>query len=228
MLCGTLAGIKAQVPIDQAAGLRRRNTQQPVRCIHCFFDAAASSIQLMQALHRLGQTALLVDMRGRLFGDAPTRSLFDWRQQLERGQLNTLPQAYGDGWYAPGLRVDAPGLGQAMHAYDCVVFDAGPIDRNASLLPGGLNDVIIEIQPATDSVQRAYSLVKTLAHEGNNLRVALFGDAAACDQVHAACRHFLEQCFAQAVYSVAHEDDAFALLAVRMAGEETHRMTRCK
>ena len=216
------------MPADQAAGLRRRNTQQPVRCIHCFFDAAASSTRLTHALHQLGQVCLLVDMCGRLFADSSTRSLFDWKQQLERRQLNMLPQVYGDGWYAPGLRVDAPNLHSAVQGYDGVVFDAGLIGIEQVFLPGTLNNVVIEVHPTGDSMQRAYSMLKTLSHTGNSLSIGLLGDAATCDHVQAACGHFLEQPFVQTIYSVAHEDDAFAALAVRMADEETHRMTRCK
>lgn len=210
------------MPADQAAGLRRRNTRQPVRCIHCFFDAAASSTRLTHALHQLGQVSLLVDTRGRLFADSSTRSLFGWKQQLDRGHLNTLPQAYGDGWYAPGMGADVPGLHRAVQGYDCVVFDAGPIGSELALLPGTLNNVVIEVHPTGDSIQRAYSLLKTLSHTGNSLSIGLLGDAATCDHVQAACCHFLEQSFAQVIYSVAHEDDAFAALASRMADEETH------
>lgn len=216
------------MPADQAAGLRRRNAGQPVRGIHCFFDAPASSMRLAHALHQIGQVSLLVDMRGRLFADAPARSLFDWKQQLGRGQLNILPQACGDGWVAPGVRADAPNLHRAVQGYDCVVFDAGPIGNELALLPGTLNNVVVEVHPTGDSMPRAYSMLKTLSQAGNSLSVGLLGDAAACDRVRAACCHFLEQSFAQAIYSAAHEDDAFAALAVRMADEETHRMTRCK
>lgn len=216
------------MPADQAAGLRRRNAGQPVRCIHCFFDAPASSMRLAHALHQLGQVSLLVDMHGRLFADSSTRSLFDWKQQLERGQLNVLPQACGDGWVAPGVRADTPNLPRAVQGYDSVVFDAGPIGNELALLPGPLNNVIIEVHPTGDSMQRAYSMLKTLCQAGNSLSVGLLGDAATCDHVRTACCHFLEQPFTQAIYSVAHEDDVFAALAVRMADEETHRMTRCK
>ena len=216
------------MPADQAAGLRRRNARQPVRCIHCFFDAPASSTRLVHALHQLGQVSLLVDMRGRLFADSTTRSLFDWKQQLERSQLNTLPQAYGDAWVAPGVRADAPNLHRAVQGYDCVLFDAGPIGNELALLRDALNAVVIEVHPTGDSMQRAYRMLKTLSQAGNSLNIGLLGDAASCDHVRAAGCRFLEQPFTQAIYSVAHEDDAFAALAVRMADEETHRMTRCQ
>ena len=216
------------MPIDQAAGLRRRNARQPVRGIHCFFDAPVSSTRLTHALHQLGQVSLLVDMRGRLFADSSPRSLFDWKQQLERGQLNTLPQTCGDGWLAPGVRADAPNLPRVVQGYDCVVFDAGPVGNELTLLPGTFNAVIVEVRLDEDSVRRAYRMLKTLSQVGNGMSVGLLGDAAACDHVRTVCRRFLGQGFAQIIYSVANEDDAFAALAVRMAGEETHRMARCK
>jgi len=215
------------MPADQAAGLRRRNARQPASCIHCFFEAPFSTTQLMVALQQLGQVSLLVDMRGRLFANSSPRSLFDWKQQLERNQLNTLPQAYGDGWYAPGLQVDAPNLQRLLQGYDRVVFDAGPIETELALLPGTPSHVIIEVHSEGDSMQRAYSMLKTLSQAGNALSIGLLGDAATCNHVQAACCHFLEQSFTQVFYSVAHEDGAFATLAVRMADEETHRMTRC-
>ena len=213
---------------DQAAGLRRRSAQQPVRCVHCFFDLSASSTRLAQALHQLGQVSLLVDTCGRLFGDLPTRSLFEWKQQLERNQMNTLPLAYGDGWYAPGLQTDAPNLLSAVQRYDCVVLDAGPIGNELALLPDSHNTVLIEVQSQGDSMQRAYRMLKTLSHSGKDLGVGLLGDVAACEHLQDACCHFLEQSFTQAIFSVSHEHDAFAALAVRMSAEETHRMKRCK
>lgn len=216
------------MPADQAAGLRRRNARQSVRGIHCFFDAAASSTRLTHALHQLGQVSLLVDMCGRLFVGSSPRSLFDWKQQLERGQLNTLPQTCGDGWLAPGVRADAPNLPRVVQGYDCVVFDAGPVGNELALLPGTFNAVIVEIRPEGDSVQRAYRMLKTLSRMGNGMSVGLLGDAAACDHVRTACCRFLEQDFMRIIYSVANEDDVFAALAVRMASEDTHRMTRCK
>jgi hypothetical protein len=61
-----------------------------------------------------------------------------------------------------------------------------------------------------------------------SISVALLGNAAACDQLLAACGRFLDPAFIRTVYSVAHEDDAFAALAVRMAHEETGLTARYK
>lgn len=212
--------------VDQAAGLRRRHARQPARHVHCFFHAAASSTLLMQALHQQGQTVLLVDMHGRLFADQPARNLFDWKQQIERGQLHTLSQPYGYSWYAPGVRLDTPHFQTALRRYDCVLFDAGPIGNEITLVPDVLNTLAIEIDASTDSMVRAYRLLKTLSQTGNSLKIALAGDARTCDHVHAACCNFLEQSFAQEIYNAARKDDAFAALASRMRDEETHRMMR--
>lgn len=215
------------MPADQAAGLRRR-AQQPPRCVHCFFDAAESTIRLAQALHQRGWTSLLVDTRGRVFADSPTRSLFDWKQQLERGQLHTLPMPCGDGWHAPGVRANAPALKTVAQGYDCVVFDVSLNAPGWAPLPGAAQILIIEVNATAASTLQGYALLKTLSHSGAAFSVGLLGDAAACDQLLAACKQFLDPSFNQAVYSVAHEDDAFAALAVRMAYEETGPMARYK
>ena len=217
----------AQVPADQAAGLRRRRAQQPPHCIHCFFDAAESTPRLAQALHRRGWTSLLIDACGRVFADAP-RSLFGWAQQLERGQLHTLPMPYGEGWYAPGIRGDEPALMAAAQDHDCVVFDVRPNAPDWTPLPGAARFVILEVNATHASTLQGYALLKTLAHSGASISIGLLGDAAACDHLLAACGRFLNPAFTRAVYSVAHEDDAFAALAVRMAHEETGLTARYK
>jgi hypothetical protein len=217
----------AQVPADQAAGLRRRRAQQPPPCVHCFFDTADSTPRLAQALHRRGRTSLLIDACGRVFSDAP-RSLFDWKQQLERGQLHTLPMPYGEGWYAPGIQGDEPALMAAARGHDCVVFDARPDAPDWTPLPGTARFVILEVNALPASILQGYALLKTLAGSGAPISVGLLGNAAACDHLQAACGRFLDPAFTRAVYSVAHEDDAFAALAVRMAHEETGLMARYK
>ncbi|OJW53864.1 hypothetical protein [Thiobacillus sp. 65-1402] len=212
------------MPADQAAGLRRRSARQPLRCIQCFFDSAQSTSRLALALHQRGWTALLVDARGRLLADAPARSLFGWRQQLERGQLHTLPLSHGDGWHAPGARADDPALAGIAQGYDAVVFDAGR--DGLALMPGAVHAVVIEVNAAHESMLRAYALLKTLSRADGVGSIGLLGAAAACDRVCAACSHFLDRRFAQAIYSAAHEDGLFAALAVRMACEEASLAAR--
>jgi hypothetical protein len=209
------------VPADQAAGLRRRRTQQPPPCIHCFFDAAESTIRLAQALHQRGWTSLLIDACGRVFADSPTRSLFGWKQQFERGQVHTLPMPYGDGWYAPGIQGDEPALLAIARGYDCVVFDASLNAPEWAPLPGAAQVIILEVNAMHASTLQGYALLKTLFSSGAASSVGLLGDAGACNQLQAACKQFLDPAFNRAVYSVAHEDDAFTALAVRMAHEET-------
>jgi hypothetical protein len=215
------------MPADQAAGLRRRSAQTPLYCIHCFFEHAASSSRLADALHLHGRVSLLVNMRDRPFADFMTRSLFDWRQQLARGQLHLRPMPYGDAWHAPGARADEPALRRAAQGYDLVLFDAEPGGTELFLMPDTAHAFMVEVQPTRESMLRAYALLKTLSHAGCASGVDLVGAAAACDRVRNACGHFLDPGFVGAIHSAAHEDHAFAALAVRMAGEEASRMARC-
>jgi hypothetical protein len=209
------------MPADQAAGLRRRSAQQPLHCIHGFFHCPESTIRLAQALHRHGWISLLVDTGGRVFANAPTRSLFDWRQQLARQQLHTLAMSHGDGWHAPGLRANEPALRTLAPRYDCLLFDASLDAPDWLPLPDATQTLILEVNTEPASKLRAYALLKTVAHQASSTRIGLLGDAASCDHLQAACRAFLDPAFGQAIHNVAHEDDAFAELAVRMTGEET-------
>ena len=215
------------MPADQAAGLRRRSTRQPVSCIHCFSESTGSSVRMAHALHQIGHESLLVDTQGRLFADATTRSLFDWRRQLERGQLHTLSQPYGKGWYAPGLQADEPALHGVMLAYDHVIFDAGWRDAGLGLRPDAVHAVAIEIRHRDESMRHAYAVLKTLAQRARVSCVGLLGDPGACERVRVACCRFLGQGFADVLFRAENEDDAFAVLAVRMAGEETS-LRACK
>ncbi len=216
------------MPADQAAGLRRRRAEQPLRCIYCFLDSADFTLRLAQALHQRGGMTLVVDTRGRLFGNNSTRSLFGWKQQLERGQLQTLPLAYGQGWYAPGIRAAEPTLRTAAHGYDHVVFDLGLDGDELALMADAIQTVIVEAHSTDESKLRAYTLIKTLAHSNKLFSVGLMGDPVACEHVRMACHHFLGQPLAHAIYSVAQEGDAFAVLAVRMCAEEASLTTRYK
>ena len=204
---------------DQAAGLRRRGMRRPLRCLHVFFESPDATLRVAQALHRVGCSPLLVDATGRLFGDAPTRSLFDWRQQLARGELHTLPLPCGEGWHAPGARGDEPAWANVAHRHGLLVFDEGAVGAGLALMPGA--SVIVEVQPAQESMQRVYALLKALHRPGGSAGVALAGDPGACDRVRAACAQFLDPGFARGLLSGAHEDDAIAELAVRMVAEET-------
>ncbi len=210
------------MPPDQAAGLRRRRSGVSPRCLHVFFDSADCTPRLLEALHRHGLRTLLLDIQGRVFADSPARSLFDWRQQLARGQLQTLPMPHGEGWHAPGARADATGLADLVQGYDVLVFDEAQ-DASAARMPGAARAAIVEVATANASPQRAYALLKTLFHLQEEIDIALLGEPATCDRVRDACAQFLDVRFAQAIFNAAHEDDAFAALAVRMADEETGR-----
>lgn len=177
-------------------------------------------MRLARALHQLGRTLLVVDTHGRQFAASSPRSLFDWKHQLERRQLHTLPQAYCEGWHAPGIRADEPALSGMLDGYDDVIFDSGWERADLALLPGVAHTVVMEICRTDESMRRAYAVLKTLAASRVAFKFGLLGDRRACDQVRAAGCHFLGRDVAQAIFSVANENDAFATLAVRMADEE--------
>lgn len=211
---------------DQAAGLRRRKARQPLHCIHCFFESPDASTRLALALHRLGRTVLLIDLNGRLFEAAAPRSLFDWKRQIERGQLHTLPQAYGGGWVAPGMPADEAGLRERLTGYDPVLFDAGRLHTLPGLLADAIHVAVVEIGASDASMRYAYALVKTLMQRGGIARIGLLGDAGACSQVQAACCHFIGQAMAGVLFDAAREDAPFATLAVRMTSDETRLPAR--
>jgi hypothetical protein len=216
------------MPADQAAGLRRRSALQPLRRIDCFFDSHTSTVRLAHALHRCGWTSLLVDARGRVLADSPARSLFDWRQQITRGQLHTLPLPFGDGWHAPGVQGDEPALRTLAQGYDCLLLDAGADASEWTPLPGASHAIALEVVASQASMLQGYALLKTLSCHSGQTGIGLFGDAGACLRLQAACGAFLDPLFCRRVYSVAGEGDAFAALAVRMTGEETGLSARYK
>src|SRR5512139_3241019 len=212
---------RAHVLADQAAGLRRRCARQPVRCIQCFFDSAESTAKLASELHQRGWALLLVDTRGGAFADFHAQSLFDWRQQIARGQLHTLPMGYGEGWYAPGIQGDEPALMTIAQRYDGILFNVGPKVYDCTPMPGADHTFIIEVSATHESMLHGYALLKTLFHLESRVSVGLLGDAVACDRLQQACKQFLDPSFSDAIYRVEQGVDAFAMLAVRMTGEET-------
>lgn len=168
----------------------------------------------------MGRTLFLVDTQDRLFVTSAPRSLFGWKHQLERRQLHTLPQAYGEGWQAFGARPDDPALAGIAGDYDHVIFDMAWGRRDLALRPDTMHTVVMEIQPADESMREAYAVLKTLSSSGMAFVASLLGDPRACDRVQAAAGRFLEEGAERAIVNLANEDDAFAALAVRMAGEE--------
>jgi hypothetical protein len=212
---------------DQAAGLRRRSTQQPLRCIHCFFDSPDASTRLAQALHHLGQVSLLVDLQGRVFANGSTRSLFNPTQQLDRDSLCILPQAYGAGWSASGIQGDEQHLRSAAQGFDWVMFDAGLSKTIVAPWPGAFHVVVIEIDAAHASMLRAYAVLKTLARTDVPMHIVLLGDHASCNLVRAACSHFLASSFVNSICNLSSEEDAFTVLAIRIAAgvSEERNMT---
>lgn len=203
---------------DQAAGLRRRQATRPLSPIHLLSASSSAGHCLLDALARRGLGTLLIDTQGRHVGHA-ARSLFDWRQQLARGHLQTLALPGGDGWHAPGIDAAAPELAALATRYDCLVFDYPLAAGGTAVMPVTGHTLVLDV--AQPGLKPAYRLLKTLAHHGCDVDLLLLGDAAACAHLVAACQQFLGVSFAQKLGSLAHEADAFAALAVRMAGEET-------
>lgn len=206
---------------DQADGLRRHRGHRPVRCIHVFSDTTDSATQLACALHRLGWTALLIDICGRPFFGSATRSLFDCQQQLARNQLHLLPMPFGHAWPAQGARADDPALMTVARDYDCLLFDACPEASDWTPLSGAAHSVVLQVKHQRASMLHGFSVLKTLSRLQDPARIGLLGDADACDHLLAACMRFLDPSFSRSVYSAAREDDVFATLAVRMIEEET-------
>jgi hypothetical protein len=226
---------RAQVPVDQAAGLRRRNRQQLPHCIHCFVDTAESTLNLARALHQQGQRCLLVDGQGRMFTDASTRSLFDWKTQVARGQLNTLPLAFGEAWVAPGVRAAEPGLRHLAQSYDLILFDCAPETAELDAMPDARITLVADVHADAPAMQHVYARLKTLSAMAEVVGVHLQGDPLACRQVRAACCHFLSPEFAHGIHCTAGEPartagaiDANNVLAVRMASGGTGATTRNK
>ncbi|MFO7543051.1 MAG: hypothetical protein R6W97_09650 [Thiobacillus sp.] len=183
---------------------------------------------LTQALHQTGLATLLIDCQDRLFAQSSPRSLFDWQQQLVRGQMNLLSLAHGDGWVASGIPANNPALLRAAQSYDCVVFDRLPDGVGMDWVAGAEHVLVLAVQPTPYSMKNSYAVLKTLAGRGGACEVILSGEPSVCAHVRAACSHFLGRPFVQAIYNGLHEDHAFAGLAARMAGEETCRKARYK
>lgn len=216
------------MPADQAAGLRRlRQAQAPI-CITCFLDRAASTQALLCALSVLGKRILLVDMDGRHLAVSRTQSLFDWRQQLQRRQLQGLPLPHGEGLYAPGAQAGDTEILEAAHAYDCVVFDAGALSSSLDLAAGRTQTLVLQVDATADSLALGYSLLKTLHAAENASDVLLYGAASACIRLTQAARHFLGEAMARRIWMAAEEDEHFAALAARIAAEETGHQAREK
>ncbi len=203
--------------VDQAAGLRRHLCGQTAAlCVQCVGDSADCALRLAHVFHRAGRTPLVVDACGRLFARDAPRALFDWPRQIEQGRLLTLPLDAGTGWHAPGVRADAPGLERAVRAYDVLIFDSA-VHAAAAGLPGARPALLLAVRPAT--LYGAYALLKTRAAAGP-FDAILYGDAAACARVRAACARYLGAAPADAVACARDEDDAITTLAARMTGEE--------
>lgn len=179
------------------------------------------------ALHRCGWRVLRVATGARQSAQTAAHSLFDGPQQLARGQLNVLAMAHGDVWLAPGLRADAAGLVTVAARYDVVLLDADFTCDAWTPMPGAENHVIVDAPTEVRALQRAFRLLKTVAHCQPGCGVSLIGDALACGRLQEASSRFLDMSFARKVLCFTEEIEPFVALAARMAGEEKGRSARC-
>jgi hypothetical protein len=211
------------MPADQAAGLRRK-TGSALRILHCISESADFVLQAAQAMTRQGLTPLVIDTRDRLFGADAAQTLFDWRQQLDRGQILALPLAAAQAWHAPGLYASAPGLAGATRHYDVLLLDCTLADV-ASRVAGADEWACVSVGP--DTLQAVYALIKTRAHSGG-LSMFLTGEAAACERIRQACLRFLGATVSAGLSCHHDELAAITALAVRMAHEEPGCQSRYK
>jgi hypothetical protein len=209
------------VPVDQAAGLRRRLTRQAPRSVS-FFSAHAYPVQgLGRAMQEQGWRVLLVDITGRLFSASRTRPLFDWRQQAARRCLQALPVNGLEGLLAAGAQAGEPAIVAAASGYDCVLFDAGKIQTpHVALTPDPLQTLILHLAMPPESVCNAYALIKTLHQTGNAASVLLWGEPMPCQRMVAAARTYLGTEAKLPVIVNASNNDPFTALAARIAAGE--------
>lgn len=211
---------------DQAAGLRRMRHAQSPTCISIFFTEPAAVLLLMQALNGQGKAPLLVDTIGRQGVSAGTRSLFDWRRQVEKMQLLIVPLAHGDGFSAEGAAAGEPAIVGAAGAYDVVLFDAGPVGAAVNLAYGVSQHLLLQVGDDARSLEGGYSLLKSRPLVGHTGEVLLSGSPSACQRLIAAARHFLGEQTASRIWTAGSDDPHFVALAARIAAEEAGRQAR--
>jgi hypothetical protein len=209
------------MPVDQAAGLRRRLTRQAPRSVS-FFSAHAYPVQgLSGAMQAQGWRVLLVDMSGRQFAASRTRPLFDWRQQAARQCLQALPVDGLEGLLAVGAQAGEPAIVAAASGYDCVLFDAGKIQTpHVALTPEPLQTLILHLAMAPESICNAYALIKALHQTGNAASVLLWGEPMPCERTVAAARTYLGTGANLPVIVNAPDNDPYTALAARIAAGE--------
>ena len=205
---------------DQAAGLRRMRHAQSPTCISIFFAEPAAVFLLMQALHGHGKALLLVDTIGRQGVSARTRSLFDWRRQVEKMQLLIVPLAHGDGLSAEGAAAGEVAVIGAAGAYDIILFDAGPVGAAVNLAHGVTQHLLLQVNDDAQSLERAYALLKSLPLLGHTGDVLLSGSPGACQRLITAARHFLGEQTSSRIWTAGGDDPHFVALAARIAAEE--------
>lgn len=209
------------MPVDQAAGLRRRLTRQAPHSVS-FFSAHAHPVRgLGRAMQAQGWRVLLVDITGRQFAASRTLPLFDWRQQAARQCLQALPVDGLEGLLAAGAQAGETAIVAAANGYDCVLFDAGKMQTpHLALTPDPLQTLILHLTMAPESICNAYALIKTLHQTGNAASVLLWGDPMPCGRMIAAARTYLGTGANLPVIVNAPDNDPYTALAAKIAAGE--------
>lgn len=208
---------------DQAAGLRRRAALTPPTALVCAGTSADTATRLAQTLSERGLATLVINTTHPTAAPDPLCNLFDWRVQLQRGELHPLPADYGHVLAAAGARAGEPELIRAAHAFDCVVFDAGQLDASLSVT-ADCAVVWLTGLPHAGSVA-AFALCKTLDRLGG-APLLVWGDWREFERLRAACDRFLPGMPVAQIEFAASEDAAIAMLAARMAARESRHKVR--
>ncbi len=180
------------MPVDQAAGLRRRLHREQAQVISLFSAQALPARMLAQAMQNLGKRVLLLDITGRQLDASRTRALFDWRQQIARKHLQPIPMHGIDVIRASGAPIGAAAFIQSAVGYDGLIFDAGELHPDGMAFDlDTAQTLILDVEAHHESVCNSYALIKTLHERKAALSVMLCGDARRCERIEAAAGQFL-------------------------------------
>ena len=207
---------------DQAAGLRRNQARRRTQVVTVFSAQSGWAFRLAQALHTHGARVLLVDTTGRQATASNTQFIFNWQAQVARQYLQPVPLSGIDTLHAPGALPGSAAIVQASGRWDSVLFDGGQIPSTALTLDASVaQTVVLEVGVAPEMLCHSYALVKTLYLNPIASRVMLCGEAALCERLVAATRHFLSARL-DWLETVTLEPDAhLTALAAKISAAET-------
>ncbi|MEQ1662475.1 MAG: hypothetical protein ABL877_07245 [Thiobacillus sp.] len=208
---------------DQATGLRRQAVRATAAAVVCAGTPADTAKRLSRTLCGQGLATLIVNTNRQPHAIDQPRNLFDWRVQLQRGELHPLPTDSGHVLAAPGALAGEPELVRAARAFDCVVFDAGRLDAALSVAADHATLWLVGLSHA--STLAAFALCKTLSRAGVVAQLLVWGAWRDYENLRAACEHFLPGVPVQIEFA-ASEDAAIAMLAARMTARSSRHQVR--